>query len=161
MSTTSRPTFWSKRSRPLAAFLLVAVVSLALFVPTFQGHTAIINAHSIEATPVDYQLADSEDAIEVSMQVTNPTGRPIDVFAADVEGYADETRVARVGTATFQRSTITAGETTTLTVTLNLVEPEQAKAAVKNDELRVSGQLRARINGEMVTIDVSRRGGQS
>lgn len=141
-----------------ATFLVLAVATTLVFVPTMNGHIASLNAGSIEATATDVALTDDGSVVRVEVSVTNPTRRPVVLRAAEFQAYAGDTRVAHTSVGAFDRTTVPAGETKTVTVRLAVEEGDRAavRTAVENGTIRVSGLFRGTINEQYVDVDVER-----
>jgi hypothetical protein len=151
-STPFRP----RKPFVLGSFLLVALVAVGLFVPTFAGHTAVMNKVSIDATTTDYHVADDGETLVVQVRVRNPTGSAFTARYASLYGNVDGKQLTSLGVE-IRETTVPAGETKTVTAHVGIKDgySEEVADAVESGTLRVTGQLRGSIQDAEVQIDVT------
>lgn len=153
---TDRTRFAPRKPVTTGSFLLVALVAVVLFVPTFSAHVAVMNTVSIDATPTDYAVSDDGDWVVVEIHVENPTRSGFTASYADLYGKVDGERVTGFGSEVGE-TTVPSGETGTVTARVSIAdgEREAVASAVESGRLRVSGLLEGTIRNEQVEIDVT------
>jgi hypothetical protein len=145
------------------ALVLVALVTLWLFVPTMFGHVAVMNADAIDVTPTAYQVSDDGDAIVASLDVHNPTRRAVTLYSGLlVPRTADGTKLSDGTTSTFEEVvTIPSGETRTMDVRISLGDGQAQRArtaASSPGAITLTGTVRGRISDEDIRVNI-RAGG--
>lgn len=143
----------------LGTFLLVAGVTVALFVPTLSAHIAVMNTVSIDATPTDYSVTDDGETLVVELQVENPTRADFTASYGTLYGQVGGQQVTSLVTEV-EETTVPSGETRTVTVRVGIEEDHRKLAAdaVESDRLAVTGQLRGTIENERVEIEIDAEG---
>jgi hypothetical protein len=153
---TDRAKFAPRKPITLGSFLLVALVAVALFVPSFSAHVAVMNAVSIDATPTDYAVSDDGDHVVVEIRVQNPTRSAFTARYGDLYGKIDGEQVTGFGIEV-EETAIPSGETGTVTARISIEEDEREAVAdaVKSGRLHVSGILEGQIRNKQVEVDVT------
>lgn len=147
-----------KPQAPLAlgSFLVVALVAVVLFVPTFSAHVAVLNTVSIDATPTEYALSEEGETLIVQIAIDNPTGSEFTASYGLLYGKIDGETVTGSGVEV-EETTIPAGEAGTVTARISVEEgrSEEVADAIESGTLHVTGQLRGSMRNEDVQIGVS------
>ena len=144
--------------RPLvvSAFLLVALVTVWLFVPTVLGHAAVLNADNVGVTPTDARVTDDGRTLAVEFRIRNPTRRAVTVSTGLVHAYDGDARVSDGTTTPFRATVVPAGEARTVTLGIGIEDGygERVRRGVDERGLRYSGKLRGTIADRSVSISV-------
>lgn len=153
---TDRTFFRPRKPFTLGSFLLVALVATALFVPTFSGHTAVMNKVSIDATATDVALSEDEKHVVVEIRVENPTRSAFTAQFGTLYGKVGDEHLTGLGVEV-EETEIPAGETRTVTARVEIKDGyrEETADAIESGELTVTGQLRGTIQEVDVQIDVT------
>lgn len=153
---TDRTLFQPRKPFTLGSFLLVALVATALFVPTFSGHTAVMNKVSIDATTDSVALSEDGKHVVVEIRVENPTRSAFTARFGNLYGKEGETLLTGLGMEV-EKTTIPAGETRTVTARIEIKEGyrEEIADAIESGKLDVSGQLRGTIQDVEIQIGVT------
>lgn len=140
----------------VASFLLVAVVAVALFVPTLSAHLSVMNKVSIEATPIEYETTDDGETLVATIRVDNPTQSGYTVSYGRLYGNVDGETLTKIG-AEVDESTVPSGETETITARLTVKEgkSDSVEQAIEAGTLTVTGQLQGTIEDHEVEIEVT------
>ncbi|WP_135851377.1 hypothetical protein [Halorussus salinus] len=140
----------------VGSFVVVLLVAAALFVPTFSGHLAVMNAVSIDATATDVAMSEEGDQLVVQIRVHNPTRTEFTAAYGQLYGKADGTQLTGTGNEV-EETAIPPGETRTVTARVSVPEEhrEQAAEAAKAGAIVVTGQLDGRIRDQRVEIEVT------
>ncbi|WP_135826937.1 hypothetical protein [Halorussus ruber] len=153
---TDRTRFSPRKPVTLGSFLVVALVAVALFVPSFSAHVAVMNAVSIDGTPTDYAVSDDGDHVVVDIRVHNPTRSAFTARYGDLYGKIDGEQVTGFG-MDVEETTIPSGESGVVTARISIEDGEREAVAdaVESGRLHVSGVLEGTIQDKQVEIDVT------
>lgn len=153
---TDRMRFLPRKPVTMGSFLLVALVAVALFVPTFSAHIAVMNSVSIDATPTDYAVSEDGDHVVVQIRIENPTRSEFTASYGDLYGKVDGEQVTGFGME-LEETTIPAGETKTVTARVSIKDGERETVAdaIESGRLDVSGLLQGTIKDGEVEIEVT------
>lgn len=153
---TDRTRFVPRKPVTMGSFLLVALVAVALFVPTLSAHIATMNAVSIEATPTDYALSEDGDHVVVEIRIHNPTRSAFTPRSSDLYGDVDGEQLTGFGDD-IEETTIPAGETGTVTGRISIKDGkrEAMADAIESGNLDVSGLIDGTIQNKRVEIEVT------
>lgn len=153
---SDRTPFRPHKPLTLGSFLVVALVAVVLFVPTFSAHVAVLNTVSIDATPTEYALSEDGETLLVQIAIDNPTGSAFTASYGLLYGKIDGEQVTGSG-VDVEEATIPAGETGTVTVHVSVEEgrSDEVAEAIESGTLHVSGQLRGSIQDKDVQIGVT------
>jgi hypothetical protein len=156
---SDRNPIWSRKPITLGTFVLVAAVTVALFVPVLSAHIAVLNTVSIDATPTDYAVTDDGESLVVELQVHNPTRADFTAAHGSLYGKVGDQQVTSLITDV-EKTTIPSGETGTVTARIGIEEEHRETAidAVESGRLVVTGQLKGKIQNERIEIEVNAEG---
>ncbi|UPV99631.1 DUF916 domain-containing protein [Halorussus gelatinilyticus] len=140
----------------MGSFLVVALVTAALFVPTFSGHLAVMNTVSIDATATDVAMSEDGDQLVVQIRIHNPTRAAFTASYGQLFGKVEGTQLTGTGNEV-EETTVPAGETRTLTARISVPEEHRDRAAraAKAGNIVVTGQLDGRIRDQRVEVEVT------
>lgn len=143
----------------VGTFLVVAVVAVALFVPTLSAHLATMNTVSIDATPTDYAVTDDGETLVVEIRVHNPTRAAFTASYGNLYGKVGDQQVTSLVTDVDEK-TIPSDETGTVVARIGIEEEhrETVVEAVESGEIAVTGQLDGTIQNERVEVEVTTEG---
>lgn len=142
----------------VGSFVVVAIVTLAA---GFATATAVV-AHVEASTSVDAEVESIEPAadanrMQVRMSVENPTRADFEFRSAFLQVFDDEEVVADNAGVNFDRTTVPAGETESLVVTVvvsNDADPEAVREAARDGELRAAGRVEGSIVDRRFRISI-------
>ncbi|WP_458185396.1 hypothetical protein [Haladaptatus sp. NG-WS-4] len=145
-----------KRPLVVGAVLVTVLVTLWLFVPTMQGHIAIMNVGSVDVTATEFAVTDGGEHLSVTFDVHNPTGREILFTGSVLHAYAGQTQLNDGTTTMFETTTIPPRETAQITADIDLEPGQQsrAKRAAEDGAISIRGELNGEIGRERVDVPV-------
>ncbi|MFH5798401.1 hypothetical protein [Haladaptatus sp. CMAA 1911] len=152
--STVRSVLRPERPLLVAAIVVTALVTAWLFVPTMQGHVAMMNVGSVDVTTSNSAVTDGGEYLTTTLSIRNPTGRDIVFYSGLIHVYDGETQLSDGTTTPFGETTIPARETVTLRVGIDL-NPDRVsrtKRAVRSGSASFSGSLRGRIGREGIHV---------
>lgn len=139
----------------VGVFLLVTGATTAMFAQAATGHLAAMQAPDTEVTVVDYEITD-EESLELTLRIHNPTIEALELGNARMNVYVDGAQVSDGTTSSFDDgSAIEPDETRRVTIPLGLRDDggERLRNA-DAEQITVSGQLRAYVVDEPVTVPI-------
>lgn len=156
---TVRQPLWSRNLVTLGSFFLVAAVTVALFVPTFSAHVAVLNTVSIDATPTSYAVAEDGEHLLVEIEVHNPTRSAFTAEYGNLYGKIGDEQVTTLGLDVTETK-IPPGETRTVPVRIGIEDGhrDEVTDAIESGRLAVTGQLQGTIQSEDVEVEVTEEG---
>lgn len=154
-NTSTRSALLPERPLVVGAVFLTALLTAWVFVPTMQGHIAIMNSGSVDVTATEYTVTDDGEHLAIALQIDNPTGRNIVFSNGQIHAYDGEVQLSD-GTTTSLDGTVPAGETLEVNIDMDLDSEQvsQAKRAVESGSVTVSGRLKGEIGDQDVNIPV-------
>jgi len=152
--STARSVLRPERPVLVAAIIVTVLVTAWLFVPTMQGHVAMMNVGSVDVTTSNSAVTDGGEYLTTTLSIHNPTRRDIVFYSGLIHVYDGETQLSDGTTTPFGETTIPARETVTLQVEIDL-NPDRVsrtKRAVRSGSASFSGGLRGRIGKEGIHV---------
>ncbi|WP_435153281.1 hypothetical protein [Haladaptatus sp. DFWS20] len=161
-NTSTRSALLPERPLLVGAVLLTALVTAWVFIPTMQGHVAIMNSGSVDVTATEYTVADDGEHLAIALQIHNPTGRKIAFSSGQIHAYDGEVQLSDGTTTSLDGATVPAGETVEVNIEMDLDSKRvsQTKQAVQSGSITVSGRLKGEIGDQEVRIPVEIEGSQ-
>lgn len=147
----------------LAALIACLLVSGTAFASTFQGQIAYQNRDHIELSTVGIEMIDGDrSTLQATIRITNPTGLPVEVSAADAVAYAggppfsDAQQLTLPRSGTLEQTRIPAGESRAvqLMMTVEQNESERLQQAIKQHNVSISGSVYFSMRGKSFILDV-------
>lgn len=156
---SDRNPLWPRKPVTVGTFLVIAVVAVALFVPTLSAHLAAMNTVSIDATPTDYAVSDDGETLLVEIRVDNPTRAAFTASYGNLYGKVGDRQVTSLVTDV-EETTIPSGETETVVARIGIEDDnrETVAEAVEAGTIAVTGQLEGTIQNARVEIEVTTEG---
>jgi hypothetical protein len=141
------------------AVLLALCAATALFVPTVVGYVSYDEVETADVAVSSASLADDDSTLRVTLEFTNPTRVPVEVFR--VEPFVRD-RVGLVNSVTradFTTTTVPPGETGAIEVRIPVLSGlrDRALTGLENDSLTISGELKVRVRGVKNSIRIEQR----
>jgi len=145
----------TKRVALAGAFLLVFGVTTVTFAQAVSGHIAAMQAPSADVTAVDYEVTD--DGLDVTLQVHNPTTEAIAVPVAQVNAYVDDEMVSEGTSTRLDGVAVDSGATQNVTVPLDFRDGGLERLQTADaGQVEVRGQLKSKVVEETVYLSVDR-----
>jgi len=146
----------------LSVFGALLLVSVTAFAFTFESQLAWQHRDAIATEVEGVRLVAGGEAPDVEMNVTveNPTGRAVTLTGAALvvyEGappFEDDRQLSVPRTASVPRTTVSAGESETVTVTARAGNVTRARRAIARGTATPSGTLEVELVGRGFTVDV-------
>lgn len=138
----------------LGSFVLVAIVTVAVFVPTLSAHISVMNAVSIDATPTEYAVSDDGETLVVTVRVDNPTRSAFTASYGQLYAEIDGEEVTELSTV--EETTVSSGGSVRVTVDLDIEDGygDRVADAVESGRLTVYGTLDGTIQDAQVRVEV-------
>jgi LEA14-like dessication related protein len=144
----------TRRLLLVGSFLLVSVATTAVFAQAMTGHLAAMHAPSMEVTVTDYEVTD-DDALDVTLNVHNPTMKELDLEAARVNIYIDGEQMTDGVTSRFGDVTVEPDETKQVTISRGFREGGADRLRNADPEqVEIRGMLRVYVVNEKVDVPV-------
>lgn len=156
MVEVSAPWTASKRPRLAALFVLVALVTTALFVPTFNAYVAVDGVEQADTRVIGASVGPDEERIMVDLRFENPTAADVTIVSGQIRVRDGDTLVTRIAGTDIDRTTVQAGERTTIPigVTIDPEYRERAIAAANEGRLWFAGFLWVTVGEERVKVQI-------
>lgn len=155
-SSTVRSSLQPERPLLTLAILITALVTVWLFVPTMQGHIAVMNTGSVDVTTSGMSVADGGEHLEITLMIHNPTRRDIVFYSGSLHVYDGETQLSDGTTTPFDETRVPAKGTmpAQIEIDLNPDRISRTRRALNDGSTTVSGSLRGRIGAEGIHVPV-------
>lgn len=142
----------TRRLLVVGVFLLVTLVTTAAFAQAMTGHLVAMHAPNADVTVADYEVTD--DALDVTLHVHNPTMKDLELVSSRVRANVDGELVT-VATRTMLDGVAPSGETQAVTVRLDFREGgEERFRNAGPDQIEMSGMIKVRIVEEQISVRI-------
>lgn len=148
------------RSPVVVSFVVVFALTAALFGATFQTQIAVARSDTIDAAVTDLSVGDDDEMLEVTVRAENPTSKALALSTAQLVGRTDGEELTQYGTRSLSGTVLAPGETTTFTVSLELLdgEADATRAAIEENRISVGGELVGYIENVRISLGVTSDG---
>lgn len=160
MRLPSSPSELTTRHLVVVAYLVVALVTTAIFAQAVTGHHATMQAPTTDVTVVDYETTD-DGALDVTLRVHNPTTKEFELVSSRIRANVDGELVT-VATRAMLDGVVSPDETKSVTVRLDFREGgEERFRNADPDQIEFEGTIRVRIVEELISVRVSETEGRA